>query len=169
MSRVIDEIAAERRRQIEVEGFTSEHDDEHQRGEIAAAAAAYAEMATADRDYEDGWIVYPDGIRSITVTPPSIWRWEWKWWKPKNRRADLIRAGALIVAEIERLDRIETAPRTVDRFAAGFREGVMAAAALLRGRAETDHFPGEVTDDQPYETLICDARKIEALAAEVRP
>jgi hypothetical protein len=34
------------------------------------------------------------------------WPWEDKWWKPKDRRRDLVRAGALIVAEIERLDRL---------------------------------------------------------------
>jgi len=30
--------------------------------------------------------------------------WAREWWKPKDRRRDLIRAAALIVAEIERLD-----------------------------------------------------------------
>lgn len=38
----IGEIAAERRRQVEVEGFTTAHDDAHRQGEMAAAAAAYA-------------------------------------------------------------------------------------------------------------------------------
>jgi hypothetical protein len=28
-----------------------------------------------------------------------------EWWKPTNRRRDLVKAGALILAEIERLDR----------------------------------------------------------------
>ena len=31
--------------------------------------------------------------------------WSKDWWKPKDKRRDLIRAAALIVAEIERLDR----------------------------------------------------------------
>lgn len=36
---------------------------------------------------------------------PSFWPFETSWWKPKNTRSDLIRAAALIVAEIERFDR----------------------------------------------------------------
>jgi hypothetical protein len=35
----------------------------------------------------------------------DLWPWHDDWWKPKDRRRDLIRAAALIVAEIERLDR----------------------------------------------------------------
>ena len=34
-----------------------------------------------------------------------LWRWEAHWFKPRSPRADLVRAGALIIAEIERLDR----------------------------------------------------------------
>jgi len=41
--------------------------------------------------------------------PFGIWRMMWPWdsrgGSPKTRRHDLIRAGALIVAEIERIDR----------------------------------------------------------------
>lgn len=94
---VIDEIAAERRRQMEVEGWSAEHDDEHKRGEMARAAACYA--------YANG---FPDYGRSAYSAnpPPMIWPWDKKWWKPKTPRRDLIRAAALIVAEIERLDRV---------------------------------------------------------------
>ncbi|PZQ21140.1 MAG: hypothetical protein DI569_12810, partial [Sphingopyxis macrogoltabida] len=46
----IDDIAAERRRQVEAEGWTPDHDDEHGDGSLAAAAATYAfSAATADR------------------------------------------------------------------------------------------------------------------------
>jgi hypothetical protein len=38
--------------------------------------------------------------------PPREWPWESTAWKPKGTRADLVRAGALILAEIERLDRV---------------------------------------------------------------
>jgi len=34
-----------------------------------------------------------------------VWTWERAWWKPTTRRRDLVKAGALILAEIERLDR----------------------------------------------------------------
>jgi hypothetical protein len=82
MTKVVNEIAAERRRQIEQEGWTTEHDDQHTDGSLADAAAVYL---------------------GAEVPWPASWSLEW--YKPKNYRRDLIRAGALIVAEIERLDR----------------------------------------------------------------
>lgn len=92
---VIDEIAAERRRQIEVEGWTPKHDDTHSAGGMARAAAAYAYNAAQG-----------DGARKYNEEHPVIiWPWTRSWWKPKDRRRDLIRAAALLVAEIERLDR----------------------------------------------------------------
>lgn len=80
---VIDEIAAERARQISKEGWTPEHDDHHNDGSLARAAASYAAG-------ERLW-----------------WPWRDSDWKPKDRRRDLIRAAALIVAEVERLDRAQ--------------------------------------------------------------
>ena len=97
----IDEIAAERRRQVEVEGWTAEHDDIHRSGEMAQAAAAYAFHAgTCSAAEELGGVYSPKA-------PHHAWPWSHRWWKPKDRRRDLIRAAALIVAEIERLDRAE--------------------------------------------------------------
>lgn len=87
---VIEEIAAERKRQREVEGWTEQHDDEHDWGQLALAASCYA--AHAAGRYR--------GVR------PGAWPWEPQWWKPKDPRRDLIRAAALIVAEIERIDRM---------------------------------------------------------------
>ena len=85
-------IVDERIRQIEVEGWTPEHDDEHEMGELARAAACYAvgEMIADE------------------ATGGSVWPWSDDWWKPTwpiDRRRELVKAGALIVAEIERLDR----------------------------------------------------------------
>lgn len=85
------EVLAERRRQIEKEGWTPEHDDEHAGGSMAAAAGCYALYADA----------YPN-----TGQPPASWPWVAECWNPKDRRRNLVRAGALILAEIERLDRL---------------------------------------------------------------
>lgn len=84
----IEEIAAERCRQVEVKGYTHEHDDTHTDGELACAAAAYA--CTADKHH---------------INPEGLWPFEEDAFKPSDVRSNLIRAGALIVAEIERLDR----------------------------------------------------------------
>ena len=92
--KVIEEIAAERERQQSVEGWSIGHDDEHDDGALARAAASYAFIGSFES-------------RGAThATKPVYWPWDRAWWKPKDRRTDLIRAGALIVAEIERLDRV---------------------------------------------------------------
>lgn len=90
------DVLNERLRQITDEGWTSEHDDEHDQGEMAAAAAAYATNA-----------VRSILGRSYAGNMPGIWpkSWQFKWWKPRTPREDLVRAGALILAEIERIDR----------------------------------------------------------------
>lgn len=91
----IEDITAERERQILTEGWSHDHDDEHADGSLAAAAAAYALPFNDDCGAHD--------LRVRSIWPQS---WSWTWWKPKDRRSDLVRAGALIVAEIERLDRV---------------------------------------------------------------
>jgi len=93
---VIEEIAVERRRQIEVEGWSAEHDDRHDAGDLAKAGASYA--------YHAGIHLYAPS-NPPWEEPPDTWPWPEKFWKPKTPRRDLIRAAALIVAEIERLDR----------------------------------------------------------------
>lgn len=96
----LNEVAQERARQIEVEGFDAVHDDGHKDRSLALAGAAYADAASWDND-KRLWRV---GV--APVKPPSWWPWFEQWWKPTTRRRDLIKAAALIVAEIERLDRI---------------------------------------------------------------
>ena len=97
---ILAEIAVERARQVTEEGWTPEHDDQQQQGELAIAAAAYAEHAGR---FDDG----PGYTSTEPRRLPARWPWAWSWWKPQNRRRDLVRAAALIVAEIERIDRAE--------------------------------------------------------------
>ena len=92
---VIEEIAAERRRQIEAEGLTPEHDDAYPRGELPRAAASYALAAQ--------WM----GDQDKRGSPPSFWPWKDALWKPTTRRRDLIKSAALVIAAIEQLDRAE--------------------------------------------------------------
>jgi hypothetical protein len=87
----IDDIAAERQRQIMVEGWDDAHDDEHENGCMASAAACYALAAYHGKDW----------------SPTRFWPWDRQWWKPKDRRRNLVIAGALIAAEIDRIDRAE--------------------------------------------------------------
>ncbi len=118
-------IAEERKRQMEVEGWTPEHDDEHSNGELALAAVCYA---------------YP-APRPLEIK--KLWPWDWEWWKPTPPELtehphgreqagdpifhsiepgahevaairDLTKAGALIAAEIDRLQRTEAVASTRD-------------------------------------------------------
>ena len=109
---VIDEIAAERLRQIEVEGFSPERDDVvHERGQLAKAAACYALRAGQFSEFQRGAhlsTLETEGVFRFAPPPYIDWPWSGAWWKPKSRRSALIRAAALVVAEIERLDRAAT-------------------------------------------------------------
>lgn len=97
MSDAARDVLAERTRQVSDEGWTAAHDDAHACGEIAAFAAVYA-MPEGARDWPTEETGYGATL-SEAMTPHG--------WQPKfgDRRRDLVKAGALIVAEIERLDR----------------------------------------------------------------
>jgi hypothetical protein len=93
---VVAEIAAERRRQIDDEGWTPERDDIiHADGGLALAAMGYCQSASTGMA----------DTSQFADHPPAYWPWDPQWWKPTSRRRDLLKAAALIVAEIERLDR----------------------------------------------------------------
>lgn len=90
----IELIAEERQRQIEKEGWTVEHDIfEHHYGQLAAAAASYA---LTEEERKKLW---------TDKEVPPIWPFEKEYWKPcpNNRIKELVKAGALIAAEIDRL------------------------------------------------------------------
>jgi len=86
------DIAAERVRQVEAEGWTPAHDDGHKPGEMARASACYA---------LEGW--------TADSPPMRYWPWSSGWWKPKSLHRNQVRAGALLVAELAR--HLRSAPR----------------------------------------------------------
>ncbi|EPQ3663374.1 TPA: hypothetical protein ACKSXT_000046 [Pseudomonas aeruginosa] len=88
------DVRAERRRQVEAEGWTPEHDDAHSHGQMARAAACYALAGSSAPN---------DGTAALLVS--LAWPWDEQWWKPSTARRDLVKACALALAEIERLDR----------------------------------------------------------------
>lgn len=111
------DVLAERRRQVESEGWTPEHDDEHEAGELAKAASCYALCASVGvASLADLETVYEfvDQYQNAAVPRPP-WPWLDEWWKPKSPRRDLVRAGALILAEIERPDRLSGAPSSAEK------------------------------------------------------
>lgn len=94
-------IAVERIRQMQEEGWTSDHDDQWKNGELAIAAACYA--------------VYPERVyKQVNLVEGSGVEFRDPWpWLPKfdkrpsagDHRRLLVMAGALIAAEIDRIDR----------------------------------------------------------------
>jgi hypothetical protein len=90
-SRGVDAIAAERARQVNAEGWTTAHDQAHGRDELAVAAACYA----TPYDLRD-----PHGR---TGQVPRMWPWRLCDWKPGDRIRELVKAGALLAAELDRL------------------------------------------------------------------
>lgn len=97
----IELIADERQRQMDKEGWNSEHDAGHTKGELAIAGAIYA---------------MPEKRRTTKTVPnafsqrgfiqvPKNWPWHIDWWKPSphDRVRELVKAGALVAAEIDRL------------------------------------------------------------------
>lgn len=105
VSKAFADIIAERQRQQNVECWTPEHDDQHGDFELAIAAACYAQNVA---DFAGAY--YQFGISGevfdwTNAPEPEVWPWALSWWKPTNPRRDLVKAGALIAAEIERLDR----------------------------------------------------------------
>lgn len=101
----VQEIHAERKRQIEVEGWTPDHDDKHDDAQMLRAAVIYYHHATRPADW-------PLALRADGA--PLGWPWNAKWWKPKEPRRNLIIAGGLCIAERERI------LRQHDRLTKGF-------------------------------------------------
>lgn len=95
----IELIAEERNRQIEEEGFDSKHDAGYTQGQLGIAAACYA---------------IPDGMLDggSGAFCKKYWPWDWSWFKPgsgaypASRIKELKKAGALIAAEIDRLQKL---------------------------------------------------------------
>ena len=96
-ARALLEVMIERDRQQHKEGFTPEHDEQWTSGQMAGAAACYALYRSHVRPEE----IMGEDLISM------LWPWDDHWWNPKDRRRDLVRAAALLLAEIERIYRAE--------------------------------------------------------------
>jgi hypothetical protein len=92
-------VLAERRRQIEAEGWALEHDDKLELGELARAGAAYALNAAG------WWLPQKPKSRNPVRNVMNYWPWVQTWWRPTTPRRDLVKAAALILAEGEKFDR----------------------------------------------------------------
>jgi hypothetical protein len=81
-------VIAERKRQIEVEGFGAKRDSQYTGGELLKAAECYADPV----------------FEAPNTAVPKGWPWPEAWWKPGAPTLNLAKAGALILAEQDRLN-----------------------------------------------------------------
>lgn len=87
-----DLIGAERLRQLGVEGWSHEHDDSHPEGVMTMAADCYMFLTHA--------VEAPENCRNL------LWPFHPSWFKPSPSSVrNLVKAGALYLAEAERFDR----------------------------------------------------------------
>lgn len=87
LSKSACDVLKERHRQITVKGYSTDQDDTYIEGELAAAAISYIEPMEAENYWPAGWL--DDSF------------------KPSDYRRNLVKACALLFAEIERFDRQE--------------------------------------------------------------
>jgi hypothetical protein len=124
------DVLGERQRQVSGEGWTEAHDDGWQYGVLSQAAACYINWGSGSR--------VPHG------TAPSDWPWSIGWWKPTTPRRDLVKAGALILAEIERIDRLASyrasaTPKPDPRLDAVFKALLQGGDAEILAQAVLDN------------------------------
>lgn len=91
-------ILEERGRQLHVKGFDEDNDDDYVEGDLKQAAEAYIEASHYDGEQ--------NGLMASELE--TAWPWTPEWFKP-GKPVDgircLVKAGALIAAEIDRLHR----------------------------------------------------------------
>jgi hypothetical protein len=126
------DVIAERRRQVDQEGYAPEHDEEHKCGEIAAYAAFFALPPDA-RAWPATETGYGDTFGEAIVPH------DWPIPKDGDRRRELVKAGALILAEIERLDR--AAAPALDAVEAALKDAVIhgTGAFTVKADGSTEH------------------------------
>ena len=93
----LGDVHLERMRQVDVENRSPVDDDDYSLGQLAYAAAGYAHGSVPAQQVQG-------------CLRPSYWPWHPRWWKPGSPRRMLVKAAALILAEIERIDRLAKKP-----------------------------------------------------------
>lgn len=102
MKRGIELIAEERQRQIDVEGYSEQHDSQHKASELIYAAIAYAESAKIGVNCAEMGNTNEHEIMVRKVGMGIHYPFGWVF-KPSTDVRDLVKAGALIAAAIDRI------------------------------------------------------------------
>lgn len=102
MKRGIELIAEERQRQIDVEGYSEQHDSQHKASELIYAAIAYVESAKVGINCAETGNTNEHEIMMRKVEMGRDYPFGWDF-KPSTDVRDLVKAGALIAAAIDRI------------------------------------------------------------------
>lgn len=109
MKTAIQLIEDERMRQ-QAKGFTLDHDDQHELGELTEAAQCYACVASA-QIRGSGVEEWPVDMFNGFYDSLLEWPFEESAYHPSEHAlTNLVKAGAMIVAEIERVHRAAGTP-----------------------------------------------------------
>lgn len=93
-------INRERNRQIAVEGYSAQHDDQHKGGELFLGAECYHFAGDLGR------YILSDEVPQGVIPPPKHWPFEATAWKPGSTpRRNYEKAGAMYLAELHRYER----------------------------------------------------------------
>lgn len=108
LSKALIDVMNERDRQMNEEHFDTGHDDRWTKAELPVAAACYVINAAILIKLLDQGIPADELLAGNSGRPPSdLWPWGRHWWKPGHPRRNLVKAAALLLAEIERIDRAD--------------------------------------------------------------
>lgn len=140
-------IAIERTRQRAGERFSADHDSQHTHGELVRAGAAYA-LSAAGSDCASG-----------------AWPWRLGEFKPADKVRDLVRAGALIAAELDRMGRSGGAVSATFRYEP---PGDWRAEAACRGM-DSDLFYAEREAGRDSVAAVKDAKAVCNACPSVQP
>lgn len=133
MSTGAELIAAERQRQIDVEGWTAEHDAKHDDQSLIDAAHCYLNAPLFSYLVRSARPIGHGPTKGEPWTPDR-WPWQPRYWKPRpdDRIRELVKAGALVAAEIDRLSR-SAAPEKPQREATTVSARI--SAKIIDGRS----------------------------------
>jgi len=102
-------ITEERKRQIREKGYDDKHDDDHDTEQLIRAAQCYLNQVSIKSQVMNINDSYNNKLKLYrAVERPKDWPPEWlpESWNPDSPIRDLVKAAALIAAEIDRRLRI---------------------------------------------------------------
>ncbi|MDY6893802.1 MAG: hypothetical protein SVO01_00065 [Thermotogota bacterium] len=94
----IKKVVSERFRQIQIEGWSKDHDSQHYPSELALAGMLYVSDAIKNME------AIENGLCTFKNNAPENWPWSERWWKPtpNTPSRQLEKAAALLIAAIDR-------------------------------------------------------------------